>query len=556
MTREIPATLQDTLMARLDRLGPAKEAAQVAAVIGREFSYALLRAVSGLADDGLQAALTQLADAELVYVRGLPPEEATYTFKHALVQDTAYGSLLKSRRRELHRAVAEALTGRFAALVEAQPEVVAQHWEAAGDAERAMSAWQEAGNRAKERSAMIEAEGQYRRALAVVATLPDTPARASQELALQIALTVVVDVTRGFASAEKERIRKRVRELSAQTGDTRQLAFSLVMAWAVPIARGEPRAALAFADEALVAARADGSTFVLAWAHCAVGQAQFHLGDLDSAREHAATALEFYREEDHRDFPTGPGAAAQGILACVSAYRGFPQQAHREIEKLLALAQHLTLASQRCLVHLCAAGAYALLREMPAVAAHADQTLTLALENELPQFAGWGHIFRGWARALQGRPEDGIAELQEGLAGYAAVGSRTRAGEYLGWLAESQLLAGQVTDGLTTIEEALTAVPEERMFLPELLRLRGELRAAAGADIATVEASFSEAIALAHEIGTKLVELRATTSLARFLAGRGRSAEGRALLAPLNATFTEGFDTPDLHDAKALLAEL
>ncbi|MBI1816688.1 MAG: hypothetical protein HYR72_17050 [Deltaproteobacteria bacterium] len=555
MTREIPVTLQDTLMARLDRLGPAKETAQIASVIGREFSYALLRAVSGLADEPLQAALAQLADAELVYVRGLPPE-ATYTFKHALIQDTAYESLLKSRRRELHRAAAEALTGRFAALAEAQPEIVAQHWEAAGEAERAMSAWQEAGDRAKERSAMVEAERQYRRALAVLATQPDTPARASQELTLQIALDGVVGVSRGLGSAEREPMRERVRELSAQTGDTRQFVFSLIVAWALPIARGEPRAALVFAEQALTAARSDGSNFALAWAHMAVGQTQFHLGDLDSADEHAAAALRFYREGDHRDFPTEPGAPAQGFLACVLAHRGFPKQAQREIEKLLDRAQRLALASQQCLAYACAAGAHAQLREVPAVAALAERSLSLSVENDLPPFTGWSHVFHGWALALQGGTVDGIAELREGLAGLAAVGTRTNAGQYLGWLAEAQLLAGQVSDGLTTIEEALTAVPEERLFIPELLRLRGELRAAAGADAATVEASFNEAIALAREIGTKLVELRATTSLARFLARHGRSAEARALLAPLYAWFTEGFDTPDLQDANTLLSEL
>src|SRR4029453_7966124 len=218
---------------------------------------------------------------------------------------------LKSRRRELHRTVAEALTGRFAALAEAQPEIVAQHWEAAGEAERAVKAWQQAGDRSKERSAMMEAERNYRRALAALATLPDTPGRAAQELALLFALETVVSVTRGFASVESEPIKKRVRELSGQTGDSRQLVFSLILAWSLPIARGEPREALVLAEEALVAARNDGSNFALTWAHCAVGQAQFHLGDLHAAGEHAAAVLRFYREEDHRDMPTEPGAVAQ-----------------------------------------------------------------------------------------------------------------------------------------------------------------------------------------------------------------------------------------------------
>jgi predicted ATPase len=347
-----------------------------------------------------------------------------------------------------------------------------------------------------------------------------------------------------------------VRELSAQAGDTRQFVFSLILAWGVAIARGEPRAALALAEEALVAARTDGSTFALFWAHMAVGQTQFHLGDLDSAGEHAAAALQFYREEDHHEWSTEPGAVAQAILAWVSAHKGFPERAHREIQKLLGHAQRLTLTSQRCFVHVCAAAAHAQLREVSGVAVHANQSLASALENELPQFTGWSRVFRGWTLALQGKREDGIAELREGLVGYAATGTRSTAGEYLGWLAEAQLLAGQVTDGLATIEEALTAVPEERIHIPELLRLRGELRAAAGADVATVEASFNEAIALAREIGTKLVELHATTSLARLLARHGRTDDARAQLAPLYATFTEGFDTPDLQDAKALLEEL
>lgn len=555
-TREIPATLQDTLMARLDRLGPAKEAAQIAAVIGREFSYQLLHAVSGLADEPLQTALAQLADAELVYVRGLPPE-ATYTFKHALVRDTAYESLLKSRRRELHRAIAQALTGRFAALVEAQPEVVAQHWEAANEAERAGSAWQEAGDRAKRRSAMMEAERHYRRALAGLATLPDTPARAGHELMLQIALEGVVSVSQGYGSAEAERIKKRVHDLSKQAGNTRDLALSLApLAWAVPGARGEPRAALAVAEEALVVARGEGSHFTLAWAHYAVGQSQFNIGDLRAADTHAATALRFYQAEDFRDWPSEPGAVAQGILAWVSAHQGFPARARRETEKLLVLAQELNLASQRCMAHVCAATAYARIHDVRAAAVHSSESLTLALESELLQLVAFSRMCHGHVLALQGRCEDGIAQLREGLEICASIGSRTTVGEKLGWLTAAQFLAGQFTSGLATIEEALIAVPEERIFIPELLHLRGELRAAAGADAATVEASFEESIALAREIGSKLIELRATTSLARFLARHGRRDDGRARLAPLYAWFTEGFDAPDLQDAKALLEEL
>jgi hypothetical protein len=329
-----------------------------------------------------------------------------------------------------------------------------------------------------------------------------------------------------------------------------------VIAWALPFVRGETRAALALAEEALVAARTNGSTFALAWAHHAVAQSQYFLGDLDSAVEHAAAALQFYREEDHRDSTTEPGGPARGVLAGVSAHQGFPERAHSEVEKLLVHALHLKPASQGCLARQCAAAAHAQLREVHAVTIHASQNLALALEYDLPEFTGTSRILRGWALALQGATGDGIAELREGLAGLAAMGNRAAVGESLGHLAEAQLLGGHIIDGLATIEEALLAVPEERVHIPELLRLRGELRAAAGADVATVEASFEEAIALAREIGTKLVELRATTGLACLLARHGRSDEARARLAPLYASFTEGFDAPDLIAAKALLDEL
>src|SRR5262249_6364363 len=223
--------VQERLMARLDRLGAAKEVAQTAAVLGREFSYALLQAVSPLAADALQAALGKLTDAGLVYARGLPPE-ATYLFRHALVQDAAYESLLRSRRRELHRAAAEVLTGRVADVPEEQPEVVAQHWEAAGEAERAGAAWQQAAERAEDRAAAVEAERHYTRALSALAKLPDGPARVAQELALQIPLALILHVTRGFASPETTQSNARVRDLSAKLGDTQQLVMALILAYA------------------------------------------------------------------------------------------------------------------------------------------------------------------------------------------------------------------------------------------------------------------------------------------------------------------------------------
>jgi predicted ATPase len=542
-------------MARLDRLGTAKEVAQTAAALGREFSYALLRAVSPLSEDALQAELGQLADAELVYARGVPPE-ATYLFRHALVQDTAYESLLKSRRRELHRAVAETLSGRVAGVAEAQPEVVAQHWEAAGEAERAMAAWQQAGERAKDRGAAIEAERHYTRALAVLATLPDGPTRMSQELALQIPLSWVMDFTHGKASSERARASARIRELSAQVGDTQQLLMALMLAFGSIQARGQAQAAVALAEEVLAAARRDGSTFALTWGHYIAGASRYSVGDLAGAGEHVTEALRFYREEDHRGWPSEPGTLAHAMLGFVQAQQGLPERARGEIGRLLALTERLEMPSQRPFGYLSVTAGNALLRNAEVVATQAERFLALAVENQLAVYLGWGPVYRGWARAMLDRTDEGIAELREGLAAYAATGQRTALGQYLGFLAEAQLVAGLVPDGLATIEQALAAVPEERIHIPELLRLRGELRAVAGADVATVEASYREAIALARDLGAKLQVLRATTSLARLLQTAGRAAEAHASLAPLYASFTEGFDTRDLKDAKALLDDL
>jgi tetratricopeptide (TPR) repeat protein len=401
----------------------------------------------------------------------------------------------------------------------------------------------------------VEAERHYGRALAVLGMLPDTAPRAPQELALQLRLCGAQEFTHGFGSPEAAQAQARVRELSAQLGDTEQI-MTLLLAFAVPISRGEPRAALPLAEELLAAARRDGSTLALSWGHFAVATSRFQLGDLGCAAEHAAEALRCYRQEDHREWPTEPGTLAHGVLAGIWAQQGLFGHAHAELGRLVALAERLESPSQRALAHNTAASGYSDLRDAEAVLTHAERLLALAVEHQLPPLIAWGHLYRGRGLALLGRTDEGIADLRAGIAGCATAGQRSGLGCQLGFLAEAYLVAGQVTDALATIDAALEAVPEQRIWIPGLLHLRGELRAAAGADAAAVEASFREAIALARELGTRLQELRATTRLARVLANHGRAAEARTLLAPLYASFTEGFDTRDLIEAKALLDEL
>ncbi len=561
---EVPATLQDSLMARLDRLERTKDIAQIAAVIGREFSYALLRDVAAARhgaplDDELSGALQRLIDAELVYARGLPPD-ATYSFKHALIHETAYASLLKSHRRELHKLVATVLTETCAALLETQPELGAQHWEAAGESERAIAAWQQAGDRAKDREAHVEAERYYRHAIDVLGTLPDTPDRAHRELMLRLPLGYMVGMTHGYFSPEMLRCQARARELAEQLGDTRELVVILTLAWASAFTRGDTRAALAVSDHLLDAAERDGSTFSLTYAHYSQGITRYMLGDVGTACACAERALGVYREEDHHGWPGEPGVLSRGLLACGLAERGYADRALAEVDVLLATATALESPTHRAFAYQQVIAVLGYLRDADGVFKYTEQLGAFAAEQQIPFFDKVGLSHHGWALAMRGQPEQGIVELREGIAG-AVARQRTALGLFLGRLAEAQLAAGRPEEGLITVEQALAAVPEERLHIPELLRLRGELVLKARQGSTTsgaedeAERCFRDAIQPAREMGAKLVELRATTSLGRLFCAQGRPAEARAALEPLYAWFTEGFAARDLREAKALLED-
>jgi len=552
---EIPATLQDSLMARLDRLGGAKEVAQVGAVIGRGFSYALLHAVSPFPEAELQAALVRLADAELLYPRGLPPE-ATYVFKHALVQDTAYASLLKSRRRALHRAIARVLAERFRDTAETQPEVLAVHYTEAGEGEPAVAAWQRAAEHAVARSAFVEAAGYYTKGLEVLGTLPDTPARAQQELLLQVALGHVLVATKGYSSPEAARTFARARALGQQLGDTAQLLHVLVGLFTSSLLRGELQAAQVLADEMLRLAESNGGPAALVWGHYAAGTTCYSRGELVAAGEHLARAIASYDEEHHRALPSGdPGVLSLGHAAWAAWLLGFPNAARRHSREALALAQRLKKPLDLAVAQFYAVILHVALREPDRAREIAESLIQLATEQQFPLFVAWGTLYRGWALAEQGYGEEGVAQLREGGTAYAATGLRLGLGFYLRLLAEGQAQLGALADALGTVEDALGAAPEE-VVKPALLRLRGDLLARQGAEASAVEASYREAMDLARRHGAKAFELRATTSFGRWLRAQGRAAEARDLLAPIYGWFTEGFDTRDLREAKALLEEL
>jgi tetratricopeptide (TPR) repeat protein len=363
-------------------------------------------------------------------------------------------------------------------------------------------------------------------------------------------------MSQGYAWPEARQAYARARALGAQLGETQQAVFVFMGLWAGCFTAGETRAAQELADQLLEVAVRDGTPTSLVWAHSTLVTTQFVRGELEAARDHCTRAMARYREEDYLWSEVDPGMNTLAFASMAACELGLADEARTRVREAFALAQRLNRPYLLALAEAAALAVYPVLGDAQRAGAHAARLLQLATEQHLAVFVAIAKMSAGRVLALEGRPDDGIATLREGLAEYFASGQRTGLGRPLGWLAEAQLAAGAVADARATVEDALAAVRDEAIWVPELLRLRGKIAAAAGAATATVEASYQEAIALAHSFGAKMVELRATTSLGRWLQSCDRAAEAHALLAPLYATFTEGFDTLDLQEAKALLDEL
>jgi class 3 adenylate cyclase/tetratricopeptide (TPR) repeat protein len=550
----IPATLADSLMARLDRLSAAKEVAQRAAVLGREFGYTLLAAVAGMDEAALRHGLARLVEAEILFARGEPPA-ATYTFKHALIQETAYASLLKSRRRELHRRVAEVLVARFPENAGRQPELVAHHHTEAGDFEPAVAAWQRAAEQAFARSALREATAHYTSALAALASLPESAERDQRELLLQVALEGVLIMTKGYAAPETAQVNARARTLGARHGDPAQLLMVLMGHWVVTLTRGHLAAAQALADQVLESAERDARRPSLVFGHLAQGTTRVHRGDLLNARVHLEKAVGLHGPEEAFRVSVDPGVLAWTYAALATWQLGFADASRTRVREGVALARRLGRAQD-----VAAALTYGLLhhvlaRDPQSVLEQVDELIQLGTDHELRNFLAFGLIWRGWALAEQGQCDEGIAQLRQGIEMLRAIHPHGLAVGYaLGLLAEAYARSGGSAEARAVLEEGLTALSEEGTQKPALLHLRGALLARDGAPGA--EASFREALALSRCRGARMYELRAATSLARLWRDQGKRTEARDLLAPLYAWFTEGFDTRDLQNAKALLDDL
>jgi class 3 adenylate cyclase/tetratricopeptide (TPR) repeat protein len=547
----IPATLHDSLMARLDRLGRAKEVAQIASVIGREFSYELLLTVAAIPESDLQSGLEKLGGAELIFARGVPPE-ATYSFKHALIRDTAYEALLKSRRRELHRRAAIAMTETFPELAATQLEVVARHWTDAGETEPAIAAWRRAADAAFERNAFKEAEETFRQALTMLGTLPESRERDGRELELMNRFARVLQVTRGWASPEAADAAAHALTLAEKCGDLTQLVLQLVGSFAAVVNKGDLPAASAIADRMLERAAHEGSTAMLGLAHvCQVNVCYFR-GDLASAEKHFLAGAAMF-EDAARKFPAA--LSALGYASHVAWMRGYPDAARERIRHAVAAATACRSPFELAYAQFLAAMLHLFLREFATAKDAAAASVALSDEFGFKQHGARSKVLLGLAVAALGHLDDGKLVVNQGLDLLRESGAVVAMSLYLSWAGVAQWLSGKLPEALETIDEALQVNPAELSWRPDTIRLRGELHRKLG-HYDKSEADYRAAIDLARAIRAKAWELRAAMSLARTLGKRGRAAEARDLLAPLFSGFTEGFDTADLKDAKALLDEL
>ena len=558
----LPSTLQASLLARLDRLGSAKDVAQIGAVIGREFPYALVAAVSALPEEDLKAALARLSDAELVFQRGIPPD-AKYLFKHALVQNAVYASLVRERRQQLHSDIARMIEEQNPDVAATVSEVLAHHFTEAGLAQKAIRYWLKAGQLASARSANAEAVTHLEKGLALVWGLPEAQDRALQELDLQAALGAALLMSRGHGAPEVATAYNRSYELCQQLGDTPRLVLVLFGLWRYATMRPPLSRARELGEQLLRLAESSDEPTHHVMAHYALGYCALCVGELPAARDHLGSSLEHCAPEQHRSalYSSGqdPAVAGRANRAWTLWLMGYPDQAGAASRESLVLAREL--AHPFSLAYgLWVASYVSMFRgEARLAQEYAEEGIALAGKHGFALWQAYIMGLRGWALAAQGQRAAGRAELCRGLNAERATGTERVQPFFLTMLAEVCAADDQCEEGLKSVADAQLHADRmgERWWQAEIHRVRGVLLLMRSGDVhVEVEHCFRQALDVARGQAAKSLELRAAASLARLWRDQGKADDARSLLAPIYGWFTEGFDTADLKCAKALLDEL
>ena len=565
----VPASLHASLMARLDRLGPAKELAQIGAAIGREFSHALLAAVVRKLDAELELALDRLIAAGLLFRQGLPPH-ATYLFKHALVQDAAYGTLLREPRRALHARIAETLEGKFAEIAETQPELLARHCTEAGLIEKAVGLWGKAGQRSLEGSALVEATEQLTRALDQIAILAATPALRREQIKLQVALANALMTTKGYAAPETKAAFEQAHlfiELTQALGEPPEdplLLFSILFGvWGVNRNAFNGDVVRELAAQFLALAERQRTVVPLMVGHRVVGISLLLTGGILEGRGHLDQALALYDPAEHHPLATRFGADT-GVS--IWSYRsialwllGYPEAALADTNRALKNAREIGQAASLMFALHHASLTHIQFGNYAAANADIDELAVLADEKDALLWKSLGISVQGWLFALTGKASDAIHTLTTGVTASRSTGATLWMPLSLTYLTRAYAELGQFDDAWRSIGEAVTIVEttKERWCEAEVNRVAGEIALRSPQqDAAKAEAYFERALSFARQQQAKSWELRAAMSMARLWRDQGKVPQARELLAPVYGWFTEGFDTRDLKEAKALLVQL
>lgn len=557
----VPMTLQDSLMARLDRLGDAKGVAQLGAVIGRQFTYELLSAIASQDEIALQRDLQRLVASELLYQRGMATQ-ATYMFKHALIQDTAYHSLLYSTRQQVHQRLAQVLEGQFPDTSAAQPELLAHHYTEAGRSETAIAYWQRAGEQARAHSANEEAIAHLNQGLRLIEQIPETIDRMQRELTLQISLALAYHATKGQMAAEVRDAYGRARELCAQVGDDYQL-FRVLMG--LFRSHRPPYDLWPYLHELERVAERSQDPHLILESHMAQGTMKLHDGAFTDSRDHLERALALYDAHNHAFYAShtslDPGVNSFSRLSWTLWFLGYPDQALTRSRETLALARELGHAYSLAQACNFAALLHQFRREPQAISQQTQAAIELSDEHALDQWQITANILSGWLFVYRGQGESGLTQMQQGLAAYAASGTTLYREWFLALLADAYGYYGQPKVGLSFLAEAITLVLNGEGWAcwePELYRFKGELLLRESSDNQSkAELCFHQALDTARRLQqAKSWELRTATSLARLWQSQNKRRDAYDLLAPVYAWFTEGFDTADLKDAKTLLDEV
>jgi class 3 adenylate cyclase/predicted ATPase len=564
----VPATLHASLMARLDRLGHAKEIAQIGSAIGREFSYSLIAAVARLSDERLQEALDRLTEAGLVIRQGASTD-ASFLFKHALVQDAAHSTLLRDRRRDLHARIAAALVKIFPDAPDTQPEILAHHYTEAGLIEQAASLWGKAGQKSIARSALNEGVAQLAKALNQIAGLPGTPALRAEQMKLQLTLAATLIHVKGYPSPEVIAAFERARLMieHAESLDEKPdplLRFSALYApWAAKFVAFDGDIALARAEEILSLAEKSGSTAPVVLGNRAVGQTMVGLGRFEAGRLYLDRALALYLPDEHR--PLAARFAGQDLAVAAFSYRswalwqlGYPEAALKDVDLGLSDAREIAQATSLLYALFHFSVVEILCGRIDQGVALAREMSSVAEEKGASFWSAPASILQGWIASLSGA-KDAAETIRAGLRGYGTTGATVFRPMFLTFLARADANCGRIDHARDCISQALAAVQEtqERWFEAEIYRTAGELNLSSAApDLKEAERDFQHSLSIAREQSAKSSELRAATDLAKLWVGQGRRVEARNLLAPVHGWFTEGLDMPDVKNAGRLLAGL